>query len=140
MFNFMAGLEHLMPGIGQFTRMAMDMICAKDDCQRWLRAMARMNVRGVHTYSVTDQPYCTMEDLLELDDLLADRRALEFEHLGYCQDMHPHYEAAFKYVNAGRACGINYTLADYGRLIKWNRNEPISQHLSLVLSQTFREK
>lgn len=99
--------------------------------------MTRLDIRDIHIYSVTDQPYCMMDDLLALDDLLAERRQLEFSTLGTCQDMHPHYEAAFKFVNAGWASGIRYTLADYGRIIKWDRNTPISKSLMRKLGQDF---
>ncbi len=135
MFNFMHMLEHLCPGIGEITRIGIDSICRKDEAMRWLRAMACLNVQGIRVYSVVDQPYCTTRDLMELDTLLAERRELECSTFDCYVDMHRHYEAAFVFVQAGAVSGIRYTLADYGRKIKWDRKSSVSQRLAIVLRE-----
>jgi uncharacterized protein with von Willebrand factor type A (vWA) domain len=112
----------------------------KEEARKWLSAMAKLGVRDIHSYTVQDQPYATMNDLLMLDDLLAERRQLEFSTLDLCQDMHPHYEAAFVFVNGGRAAGIRYTLADYGSILKWDRNTPISKKLMRRLIRDLTSK
>lgn len=121
MFSVISIVEQMCPGITEAVRSGMMSIFTQQEVQEWLQSMARCGVHDIHVYTTVDQPYCTMRDLMELDDLLAERRILEYTTLGKCQDMHPHYEAAFLFVNAGRASGIHYTLADYGRKVKWGR-------------------
>lgn len=100
----------------------------------WLRDMVKLGIQDIRVYNVVDQPHCTRKDLLELDDLLADRRQAEFTTSGICLDMHPHFGAAFRFVNVGSAAGIKYTIADYGRLVRWQMSR--DQLLKIQLSST----
>ncbi len=118
MFNFMHMLEHLHPGITDFVKAGMVEIFTREEVHDWLLSMAAIGVREIKWYTVVDQPYCSMSDLMELDNFLAERR--QFAGDTYT-DMHLHYEAAFMFVNAGRASGLRYTLADYGRQLNGTR-------------------
>jgi hypothetical protein len=88
--------------------------------EEWLRDMLKIGCRDIRCYT-TEGIDATIADLAALDELLEDRRCLEFRVFGKCRDMHPDFLAAFLMVNAYKYLGTNYTLVDYGRAIKWDK-------------------
>jgi len=91
--------------------------------EEWLKDMLKIGCRDIRCYT-TEEIDAPMYDLATLDDLLADRRRLEFRVYGRCRDMHPDFLAAFAMVNAHRAMGDRtYNLADYGRNVKWDKKD-----------------
>lgn len=91
--------------------------------EEWLRDMLKIGCRDIQCYS-TESIDTTMDDLIALDVLLGDRRELEFRAFGRCRDMHQDFLAAFLMVTIHRAMGDhNYTLADYGMSVKWDKKD-----------------
>jgi hypothetical protein len=137
MFDF-GFLRTYIHGLDDLMNTAIDVIVAHDEAERWLRMMAQIGVRDIRVYTTAQCPYSKMADLVELDGCLADRRHLEFNTLGYCQDMHPHYAAAFLFVQTGHTSGMRYTLTDYGRRMMFEHTSPIGRALELALIQKFK--
>lgn len=91
--------------------------------EEWLRDMLKIGCRDIRCYT-TEGIDAPMSDLAALDLLLGDRRTLEWRVYGRCRDMHPDFLAAFLMVNTHRVMGDrNYTLAQYGMTIKWDRKD-----------------